>query len=190
MDFTPLKTKSLLISLKRGTLDHPALFMNNCPIAEASSLKILGFMFDSSFTWESHIEVIVSKTKQRLAQLCRLFSYLDSDGLSIMHKYFVRSYLEYGHLYFGTARGYLKHLDALQCWAASVCQSTFPSLESRRHATAIGLLCRLLDGEGRGDLQSLLPPFITSVPRRSSHLNNLLDPALAFRLQNTNTFKS
>ena len=100
----------------------------------------------------------------------------------------VHSCLEYGHLLnFGTARGYLKRLDALQCRAASVCHSTFSSLESCRHATAIGLLCQLLDGKGCGNLQSLLPPFMTSVPRRSVRLNNLL---VAFRLQNTITFKS
>ena len=50
MDFAPLKTKSLLISLKRDTSNYLPLFMNNCPIVEVSSLKILGFMFDSSFT--------------------------------------------------------------------------------------------------------------------------------------------
>ena len=81
-----------------------------------------------------------------------------------MYKSFVRSCLEYGHLlYFGAAKGYLKRLDALQCRAASICHSTFPSLKSRRHATAIGLLCRLLDGEGRGDLQSFVPHFVTSL---------------------------
>ena len=165
--------------------------MNNCPIAEVSSLKILGFMLDSSFTWGPHIDMIISRTKQRLAQLCRLSSYLDSVGLSIMYKSFVCSCLEYGHLlYFGAARGYLKRLDALQCRAASICHSTFPSLESRRHAAAIGLLCRLLDGEGRGDLQSFIPHFVTSVPRRSSRLNNLSDPARALRLQNPITFRT
>ena len=112
--------------------------------------------------------MITPKTKQRLAQLCHLSYYLDPAGLSVMYKYFVRSRLEYGHLlYFGAARGYLNLLDVLQCWAASVCHSNFPSLECRRHAAAIGLLCRLLDGEGHGDLQSLLPSFITSVSRRS-----------------------
>ena len=45
MDFAPLKTKSLLISLKRDTMDHPPLFLNNCPIGEVSSLKILGFIY-------------------------------------------------------------------------------------------------------------------------------------------------
>ena len=59
------------------------------------------------------MDIIVSKTKQRLAQLCHLSSNLDSAGLSIMYNSFVHSCLEYDHLfYFGTARGYLKRLDA------------------------------------------------------------------------------
>ena len=191
MDFAPLKTRSLLISLKRDTFDHPPLFMNNCPIAEVSSLKILGFMLDSSFTWGPHMDMIISRSRQRLAQLYRLSPYLDSVGLSIMYKSFVRSCLEYGHLlYFGAARGYLKRLDALQCRAASICHSTFPSLESRRCAAVIGLLCRLLDGEGRGDLQSFVPRFVTSAHRRSSRLNNLSDPAQALRLQNPIIFRT
>ena len=55
MNFAPLKTKALLISLKRDTIDHPPLFLNNCPITEVASLKILGFVFDSSFTWGPHM---------------------------------------------------------------------------------------------------------------------------------------
>ena len=67
---------------------------------------------------------------------------VDPVGLSIMYKSFVCSCLEYGHLlYFSAARGYLECLDALQCQAASVCHSIFPSLESRRHAAEIGLMC-------------------------------------------------
>ena len=66
MDFAPLKAKSLLISLKRDTIDHPPVFLKNSPIAEVSSLKILGFVFDS-FTWGPHVDKI---TKQQLAQLC------------------------------------------------------------------------------------------------------------------------
>ena len=74
--------------------------------------------------------------------VCRLSSYLDSAGLSVMYKSFVCSCLEYDHLlYFSAARGYLKRLDALQCRAVSVCHSTFPSLEFHWHAAAIGFLC-------------------------------------------------
>ena len=109
----------------------------------------------------------------------------------IYHVQIFCSFLKYGHLlYFSTARGYLECLDALKCWAASVCHSTFPSLESRRHAAAIGLMCQLLDGEGCGDLQSFLLHFVTSAPRRSSRLNNLSDPARALRLQNPITFRT
>ena len=41
--------------------------------------------------------------KQGLAQLCRLSSYLDPIGLSIMYKSFVHSCLEYGHLLYFSA---------------------------------------------------------------------------------------
>ena len=120
--------------------------------------------------------MIVSKAKQRLAHLCRLSSYLDPVGLSIMYKSFVCSCLEYGHLlYFGAARSHLERLDTLQHRAAGICHDTFPSLESRQHAAAVGLVCRLLDGGGRSNLQSFLP---TAVTRRSC-LNDLSDPAQA-----------
>ena len=79
-------------------------------------------MFDSSFTWGSHVDIIISKTKQRLAQLCHLSSYLEPIDLPT---YNVQVFcLEHGHLlyflYFGTARSHLEYLGALQRQAASV----------------------------------------------------------------------
>ena len=108
-----------------------------------------------------------------------------------MFKSFVWSCLEYGHLlYFGAAKSHLDHLDTLQHRAAGICHCTFPSLESRRHAAAIGLTCCLLDGKGRGDLQSFTPQFATTATRRSSRLTDLSDPARALRLDTFITFKS
>ena len=119
-----------------------------------------------SFTWGPHVEMIVSKTKQRLAQLCHPSVYLDPTSLSIMYKSFVRSCLEYGHLlYFGAAKYHLDRLDALQHRAASIFHPC--------SYAAIGLTCWLLDGEGRGDLQSFLP---TNDTRRSSGLIYLILP--------------
>ena len=64
---------------------------------------------------------------------------------------FANSWLRYDHLLYcdtgDTGRGYFKRLDAFQSRAANVCHSTFPSLESRPHAVAIGFLSRLLDNE-------------------------------------------
>ena len=169
-------------------MDYPPLFLNNCLITEVSLLKILSFLFDSSFTWEPHIDMIVSKAKLWLAQL---YPYLDFPGLSIMYKSFIRSCLEYGHLfYFSAARSHLEHLNALQCRAAGICYDTFPSLESRQYAAAVGLTCRLLDGKGRGSLQSFCPHFITSFIRRSFCLNDLSNLPRAYRLHNPITFRS
>ena len=47
-----------------------------------------------------------------------------------------------------------------------------------------------MDGEDCGNLQSFCPNSVTDVTRRSSWLNDLLDPAWAGRLHNPDTFKS
>ena len=44
--------------------------------------------------------MIVSRAKQRLAQLCRLSPFLDPAGLSVMYKSFIRSCLEYMAIFF------------------------------------------------------------------------------------------
>jgi len=69
--FAPNKTFSLLISLKRDLLScpHPSLIMDHTIIPETSSIKVLGFKFDSSLTWESHIPDILSHARQRPGQL-------------------------------------------------------------------------------------------------------------------------
>ena len=108
-----------------------------------------------------------------------------------MCKSFVQSCLEYGRLlYFGAARSHLERLDTLQCQAASMCHCIFPSLESHWHVAAIGLTCRLLDGEACGGLQSFLPQFVANGTRRSSRLTDLSDPSQSLRLNNPITFKS
>jgi len=67
--FAPSKTFSLLISLKHDLLScpHPLLIMDHTIIPETSSIKVLGFKFDSSLTWEPHIADILSRARQRAA---------------------------------------------------------------------------------------------------------------------------
>ena len=76
--FAPNKTFSLLISLKRDLLScpHPSLIMDDIIIPETSSIKVLGFKFDSSLTWEPHITDILSRARQRSGQLYRCRSLL------------------------------------------------------------------------------------------------------------------
>ena len=107
-----------------------------------------------------------------------LYLFLDSTGLSMIYKSFVCSCMENGHLlYFGAARSRLDCLDVLQHCATSICNTTFPFLQSRRYATAVGLVCRLLNAKSCGDLQLFHPHFLTDTTRKFACLNDLSDPA-------------
>ena len=101
-----------------------------------------------------------------------------------MYKSSVHSCLEYGHLlYFGTARIYLEHLDALHCQADSVCQASFLSWNHDGTLQQLVACVHYWMGGSwtRGDLQLFLLHLATTVTR-FSHLNNLSDPAQALRL--------
>ena len=59
----------------------------------------------------------------------------------------------------------------------------FQPLSSRRNAAIMGLICRLLAGEGRGNLQICCPQFcnVNQLPRRSHRLHSW-DPASTYVL--------
>ena len=85
-----------------------------------------------------------------------------SEGLAAS-KAFVRSKIEYGNLvYWGAANTNLGMLDKVQQSAISLLDDPEPSLppcplERRREAVAVGLLVKVLDGEGRGQVNELKP---------------------------------
>ena len=69
--FAPAKTFSLVVSLKSDVSSHPPLFLNDIRIPEVNSVKVLGFTFDLSFTWQRHTENVLSCGQQCLGQLYR-----------------------------------------------------------------------------------------------------------------------
>ena len=94
--FAPAKTSSLIISLKSGMSEHPPLFLNDIQIPETTSVKVLGFTFDSSFTWQKHIDNVLKRGRQRLGQLYRCRSLFDHQDISLLYKSWIRPMLEYG----------------------------------------------------------------------------------------------
>ena len=142
-------------------------------------------------TCKPHIGMSVSKSKNRMSQLYHLGQFLDVDGLSLMYKAFICSCLEYGHLlFYRAANSHLCRLDSLQRRADGMCSTAFSSLSSRSQAAAVGLICKLLDGQGRGILQSFCSHFATYSTKRSSHLSASNDPARDYRLTVLGSFKS
>ena len=71
------------------------------------------------------------------------------------------------------------YLNLTQKMAERFCGCEFPSLHSRCKASAVGLLCKLLDSWGRGPLQDFCP-FIATPPTHSNSLRSLnCDPLLS-----------
>ena len=96
-----------------------------------------------------------------------------------MYKSWIRPALEYGNiLYAGAAFTHLQRLDCLQSRIEQTCCSHFQSLLHRRNASIIGLVCRLLVGEGQGNLQNYCPLFhdVDNTLRQSTRLH-AWDPA-------------
>ena len=174
IEFEPLKSSAICVSLKRDVEEHPPLFMNGVLIKESKVLSILGFHFDSHLTWGYMIDTTVQRCRQRLGCLRRVSEYLGTEGLSLAYRAFVCPVAEYGGiLLLGASATQLAKLDCMQQFAEQLCSSSFVPLSRRRHAAALGLLCKLLDGTCREHLHMFCPAFLSSVslPRRSQRLN-------------------
>ena len=101
---------------------------------------------------------------------------------------FVRSVCEYGNVIFmGASVTHLQKLDSVQQAAERMCQVTFPLLSSHRKASAIGLLCKLLDGQCRGLLQNFCSLLISVT--HTYHLRHVTDDPLSLQvLKRFNSF--
>lgn len=118
-------------------------------------------------TLEPMIKKASKKGRAKISALYRLKPFLDSENLETMYKAFVRSSMEYGSLeYVVGAPTHLQKLDRIQAAAEKLGGFKLESLESRTDASLIGLLFKLLDGEGRGKLNEFKPMIENLNPTR------------------------
>ena len=180
--FAPLKAFSLVISWKSDISNHPPLFLDSVQILEVSSVKILIFVFNSSFTWQKHIDNVLSCGKQQLSQLYRCRSLFGCEGIVTLYKSCIHSVLKYSHiLYYRAALSHLNRLDRLQARVENMCGLTFPSLTTHYIASVLGLACHLLAGKGRSSLQPFCPKFKSILLIVSYQLHSF-DPASLLHL--------
>jgi len=87
---------------------------------------------------------------------------------------------EYGGVAFmGASATHLSKLDRVQKLAERLCGCVFPPLQSHRAASAIELLCKLLNFHGRGPLQLFCPAFDTPATH-TYQLRGLTNDSLLF----------
>jgi hypothetical protein len=165
--FAADKAQAMVISRKKLPFNASALRFKGEEIEMVDEMKSVGFVFDKKMTLQPMISKTSKKGRSKIAALYRLKPYLDSHNLETMYKAFVRSSLEYGNLeYMMAATTHLQKLDRIQRAAEKLGNFKVESLESRRDASLIGLLFKLLDGDGRGKLNDFKPTIIDVAPAR------------------------
>ena len=93
-----------------------------------------------------------------MGALYHVRDFLGPRGFTVAYKSFVRPVCEYGSAaIMGASATHLSKLDSIQKIAERFSGCEFPSLHYHREASAVGLLCKLLDSWGRGPLQQFYP---------------------------------
>ena len=89
--------------------------MEGTTVPKTSSIKVLGFTFDTLLTSETHIVIVLSHARYRAGQLYHCCYLLTEQDMSTRYKSWIRPILEYGSiLYSGAAITYLHCLNGLQ----------------------------------------------------------------------------
>ena len=98
MKFSSSKTKSMLLSLKRGNdiAKQPTLRFDNTNLENVSSHKHLGLTFTKHLDWSEHITNILESVSLMANVLKTLKYRLDRQTLETIYFSFIRPKIEYG----------------------------------------------------------------------------------------------
>jgi hypothetical protein len=174
VDFSPPKTKELLISKKRDPIDHPQLKLDGEPIVSVDSHKHLGLTISNDLTWKDHINEMVDKANRRLGILRSLKYKLDRLSLERIYMGFIRPLLEYGDIIWDSPSEALNALERVQLNAARIvtgatarCSSEglyretgWEPLSSRRAHHRLTLMFKIMNGKAPMYLIDLEPILV------------------------------
>ena len=170
--FSPPKTECMLVSLRKNSLNHPALLFNNNELTNVKTHKHLGLVLSDDLKWDNHIDNIVKTAGKRVDVLSRLMFKLDRHTLEILYTAFIRPTLEYGDVL-------LSNITDMQCEKLELVQKRvgkivsgairgvsrdviyhelgWETLEERRKKHMLLLFHKIVHGKSPAYLSALLP---------------------------------
>jgi len=90
------KTKEMVISFKKKKLKFNTLYIDDCPIEQVNSIKVLGLHITDNLKWNLHVSKLVANANKKLYFLKHLKrAGLSCEDLIIFYKSVIRSTLEY-----------------------------------------------------------------------------------------------
>jgi hypothetical protein len=159
--FEPTKMMMMVVSKKQRPFDPTGVKFEGIPVKQVSSTKIVGFTFDSKFSWAEHIEVKAKSARCRIGALRKLSRFLDSQNMKLMYTCFVRPVLEYGQeLYVAAAPSHLASLDRVQRAAQRLGGFEVEPLAARRDAAVLSFALKLLDYAVVRPLWQFMPKLV------------------------------
>ena len=96
-------------------LKLPMLAINGKVIERTTSTKFFGILIDGHLSWKNHILVVENKVSKNIGILHKAKNIFSKGGVKTLYFSFVRSYLNYGNIAWGsTTRTKLKQLASKQ----------------------------------------------------------------------------
>ena len=122
------KTKSMLIRVKRlrkrmekqhiaqnSSVDKLSIILNNSPIENFHSHKILGIEIDEDLDFTDHCEILARKTSKRIGLLKHISPYLKRNQREIYYKAVIKSVILCGaNIWTSTSKGNINSIFKLQ----------------------------------------------------------------------------
>ena len=190
--FNSKKTEALLVS-RRRTPTQSHLTFENFPVEMSSEHKHLGLIFNTSATWNNHLNEIISKSNKRLGILRNLKYKLNRDTLHTLYITYVRSLLEYADSVWDNMPEYISNrlekinINAIRCItgltvsAHRVClyrESGLLPLHKRRKFHRLVQMYKIFHRLCPDYLHDLLPPTVAQRnPYPMRNPTNLTIPA-------------
>ena len=116
--FNPLKSESMLVSLRRNTERGQNHVINNVDIH-----KHLGLTWNSDVSWKNHLSTIIARASKRIYMLRALKFKLVRSSLEKMYFAYIRPIFEYASVLWDSAprhEYYFANMEKLQIAAARI----------------------------------------------------------------------
>ena len=91
-----LKTNFVLFHSKRLLYKSLNLKIDGVNIQEVSTVKYLGVIFDSNFTWKNHVNELCLKLSKTVGIFSKLRYYVNVDILIMLYYSLIYPFLTYG----------------------------------------------------------------------------------------------
>ena len=193
VDFSPPKTKELIVTRKRNPPHHPPSFLDETHVKQVTRHKHLGLTISKDLSWNQHITEVTDKATRRLGIMRSLKHKVDRLSLERIYLGFIRPILEYGDVVWDSPLEILHPLEAIQRNAARIVtgatarcsteglykETAWETLASRRESHRTTLMYKIVHGKAPIYLANLVPGLVRN--RTAYPLRNRanLDPPLA-----------